>query len=216
MNDKTRVFNQDCMIGMKEFPDKYFDLAIVDPPYGIDKQLRGGRPFGTQYRLKGWDTPPGLDYFTELYRVSNNQIIWGGNYFGLGRTRGFVIWDKQNDDRDFSECEFAWTSFDKVSRMYRKRFIGKKESEHPTEKPISLYQWLLKNYAKPGDKILDTHLGSQSSRIAAFDMGFDFTGYELDKDYFEAGNKRFAQHVSQFKLFTPEQEQAKPQQLNIW
>lgn len=189
------------MEGMKQYPDKFFDLAIVDPPYGIDKQLRGGRPFGAQYKKKGWDTPPDDAYFNELQRVSKNQIVWGGNYFSLGRTRGFVIWDKQNDGRAFSECEFAWTSFDCVSRMFRKRYIGQKISDHPTEKPVMLYRWLLKNYANQGDKILDTHLGSGTSRIAAYEMGFEFVGFEIDEDYFEAQEKRFKQHTAQTKLF---------------
>lgn len=190
----------DCMEGMKKFPDKYFELAIVDPPYGIDKQLRGGRKFGKLYKKKGWDKAPPQIYFDELFRVSKNQIIWGGNYFCLGKTRGFIIWDKQNDNRCFSECEFAWSSFDCVARIFRMRFIGKKDSEHPTEKPIALYKWLIKNYANEWDKILDTHLGSGSSRIAAYDMGFDFTGYELDKDYFEAQEQRFKQFISQQKF----------------
>lgn len=192
----------DCMEGMKQFPDKFFDLAIVDPPYGIDKQLRGGRPFGTQYKLKGWDTAPDPEYFSELFRVSKNQIIWGGNYFSLGRTRGFIIWDKKNDGRDFSECEFAWSSFDTVSRFFRMRFIGKKQSEHPTEKPFELYRWLLSKYAKPGDKILDTHVGSASSLIACIDMGFDYVGFELDADYYAEATKRMEVFKSQTRLFT--------------
>lgn len=205
---KSEVHLMDCMNGMRQYQDKYFDLAIVDPPYGIDKQLRGGRNFGKLYKQKGWDTAPGPDYFDELFRVSKNQIIWGGNYFALGRTRGFVIWDKQNDGRDFSECEFAWTSFDRVARVFRKRFIGDKMSEHPTEKPISLYKWLLKNFANSGDKILDTHLGSGSHRIAAYDRGFDFTAFEIDDDYFNDQEKRFQQHIAQQRLFVPRQQGA--------
>lgn len=202
---KSEVFLEDCMIGMARYPDKHFDLAIVDPPYGIDKQLRGGRNFGKEYKKKGWDEAPGPEYFTELFRVSKNQIIWGGNYFALGRTRGFIIWDKENDGRDFSECEFAWTSFDRVSRIHRQRFIGEKTSDHPTEKPNKLYRWILKIYGGSciETKILDTHLGSGSSRIAAHDMGFDFTGFEIDKDYFEASEKRFQNHIAQLKIFQP-------------
>lgn len=198
---KSEVFNMDCMEGMKQYPDKHFDLAIVDPPYGIDKQLRGGRNFGKEYKKKGWDKAPDKSYFDELFRVSKNQVIWGGNYFSLGRTRGFIVWDKDNDGRDFSECEFAWTSFDRVSRFFRLRFIGQKESDHPTEKPIELYRWIMHNYGTPGQSILDTHLGSGGSRIAADDMGFDFTGFEIDKDYFDASEKRFQQHIAQLKIF---------------
>lgn len=195
------LHNTDCMEYMRTLPDKAFELAIVDPPYGIDKQLRGGINFGKEYKKKGWDEAPSPEYFRELFRVSNNQIIWGGNYFNLGRTRGFIIWDKRNDGRDFSECEFAWTSFDRVARMHRQRFIGEKESDHPTEKPEKLYRYLLKNYATPGDRILDTHLGSGSIAIACHDMGFDLVGCELDKDYYEAACKRLKNHQMQQKLF---------------
>lgn len=125
----------------------------------------------------------------------------GGNYFSLGRTRGFIVWDKKNDGRDFSECEFAWSSFDTVARFFRMRFIGKKQSEHPTEKPYELYRWLLSKYANPGDKILDTHVGSASSLIACMDMGFDFVGFELDEDYFVSAIKRMDQFQLQQKLF---------------
>ena len=188
------------MEAMKEFPDKHFELAIVDPPYGIGGGLKGGRPFSMCGGDK-WDTPPTDKYFDELFRVSNNQIIWGGNYFGLGRTRGYIIWDKENDGRDFSENEFTWTSFEVPSRIFRHRFIGSKETQHPTEKPIALYKWLLTKYAKPGDKILDTHVGSASSIIACIDLGFDVTGFELDADYYKAASKRIKDFESQIKLF---------------
>ena len=190
----------DCMEAMKAMPDKAYDLAIVDPPYGIGGGLKGGRPFST---LGGerWDTAPDENYFTELKRISENQIIWGGNYFNLGRTRGFIIWHKENDGRDFSECEFAWSSFEKPSRIYKKRFIGQKESQHPTEKPVALYRWLLQNYAKPGDKIFDSHVGSGSSIIACIEEGFEYVGCELDKDYYEAASKRIDIFKSQGKLF---------------
>lgn len=216
--DNTRVFNQDCMIGMKEFPDKHFDLAIVDPPYGIGEDGRNNHSRSklakaTDYRANArYDNAiPDAFYFIELKRVAKNQIIWGGNYFisHLQNTSCFVIWDKNNGENDFADCELAWTSFETACRRFKYTWKGmlqqnmkeKEDRIHPNHKPVALYKWLLKNYAKPGDKILDTHLGSQSSRIAAFDMGFDFTGYELDKDYFEAGCKRFDNHKKQLKLF---------------
>lgn len=218
MIDNTRVFNMNCMDGMKEFPDKYFELAICDPPYGINyahiASLKKGLNGWKKRETSTWDSYiPTSDYFNELFRVSNNQIIWGGNYFDLGPTRCFIIWDKvQRIDQ--ADCEFAWTSFNYSARIYtyargnESGFAPKSldtdkqfANIHPTQKPVSLYKWLLKNYAKEGDKILDSHLGSGSSRIAAFDMGFEFYGYELDKDYFDASEKRFAQHKSQLKLF---------------
>ena len=185
---------------MASCKDKQFDLAIVDPPYGIGGGLKGGRPFSMAGGDR-WDNAPNKEYFNELYRISLNQIIWGGNYFGLGRTRGFVIWDKENDGRDFSEAEFAWTSFEKPSRIFRYRFIGDKDTQHPTEKPIKLYKWLLKNYATPDMKIIDTHLGSGSSAIAAYDFGCDFVGTEIDREYYDAAVKRFNIHKMQTKLF---------------
>lgn len=220
MNDNTIVFNIDCMIGMKEFPDKHFDLAIVDPPYGIGEDGKSNHSRSklaqtTKFIPKNWDSqPPNEQYFWELSRVSKNLIIWGANHF-LDRipflldSSCWIVWDKVNGETDFADCELAWTSFNTAVRKFTFRWQGmlqgnmstKEVRIHPTQKPIKLYKWLLKNYAKEGDKILDTHLGSQSSRIAAFDMGFDFTGYELDKDYFDAGNKRFAQHKAQLKLF---------------
>jgi site-specific DNA-methyltransferase (adenine-specific) len=218
--DLTRVFNCDCLLAMREFPDKYFELAIVDPPYGIGEssgqeqsrnQANGRAQTKVKYKIKTWDnSTPDETYFSELFRVSKDQIIWGANHFGyLAPASCWIVWDKDNSG-DFADCELAWTSFDTAVRKFKYRWNGmlqenmrdKEERIHPTQKPVALYKWLLKNYAKEGDKILDTHLGSQSSRIAAFDMGFEFTGYELDKDYFEAGNKRFNQHKSQLKLFS--------------
>jgi len=195
------------MQGMSAFEDGYFDLAIVDPPYGISAEAGTGDYSKALFKgnKKSWDTAtPSASYFSELRRISKEQIIWGGNYFSLPATRGFVIWYKTEElkDRDFSECEFAWTSFNRPSRLYSCRPFQRNGSHiHPTQKPVALYKWLLKNYAKEGDKILDTHLGSGSSRIAAFDGGFEFWGYELDKDYFDASEKRFQQHKSQLKLF---------------
>lgn len=200
------VFQEDNMIGMGRYPDGFFDLAIVDPPYGLGKKLtRGGGQhlkFKNHKEIEKWDIAPSEDYFSELFRVSVNQIIWGGNYFPLPPCRGFLIWDKQQSVPNFSACEFAWTSIDSVSRMFRYRQAGcfGEHKIHPTQKPVDLYKWILNKYAKPGDKILDTHMGSQSSRIAAFNMGFDYWGWELDPDYFAAGNKRFKEQTMQIQL----------------
>ncbi len=205
MTDKTRCFNMDCMIAMREFPDKYFDLAIVDPPFGAGDNFN--------FRKQSYENKrPDPDYWFHLLRVSNMQIVWGGNYFtaDLPENRCWISWYKGQPIDSFSDFELAWTSFDQTSKAVKLESYGFNHADkrhngdstiHPTQKPVALYKWLLKNYAKEGDKILDTHLGSQSSRIAAFDMGFDFTGYELDKDYFEAGCKRFNQHKAQLKLF---------------
>lgn len=207
------VQNRDCMEAMAEFPDKFFELAIVDPPYGIQMSKQIGKKKGERgckWGNKFWDDlRPDEYYFLELFRVSKNQIIWGGNYFDLPSTRCYLIWDKVQRI-DMADCEFAWTSFSSSARIFtfaRSNIQGFRNPNrfHPTQKPIELYKWLLQNYAKPGDKILDTHLGSGSSRIAAWDMGFDFWGYELDKDYFEAMEKRFKTHIAKPTLFAPEQ-----------
>lgn len=203
----SEVKNIDCMIGMKEYPDKYFDLAIVDPPYGLGKKLTDGGGNHLKFKnfkdIQQWDVAPRSDYFTELFRISYDQIIWGGNYFdNLGPTRGFVIWNKMQSVPNFSACEFAWTSFDCPSVMFSFRQAGcfGETKIHPTQKPVDLYKYLLNKFSVPGSKILDTHLGSGSSRIAAYDMGFDFTGFEIDKDYFDAQEKRFRQYKAQLKL----------------
>lgn len=197
----SEVKLMDCMEGMKAYPDKFFELAIVDPPYGIDINSSGrlGHYGG---KGKTWDAEvPDQIYFNEVKRVSKNQIIWGGNYFPLPPTRCFLIWDKQQPEGvSFASCELAWTSFDASAKTFRKR--PQEETRiHPTQKPVALYKWLLKNYAKEGDKILDTHLGSGSSRIAAYHMGFDFYGFELDPDYFQAQEKRFKEQTMQSTLF---------------
>lgn len=201
------------MDGIKEFPDDYFDLAIVDPPYGETCNLDGGngtrngfREYWSKATEEGnWNKAPLSEYFLELKRVSKNQIIWGANHLAsfLESSSGWIFWDKGQRDFSFSDGELAYSSFNVRLRAItiHRQELQTESRIHPTQKPIKLYKWLLKNYAKEGDKILDTHLGSQSSRIAAFDMGFDFTGYELDKDYFEAGCKRFNQHKAQLKLF---------------
>jgi len=192
----------DCMEGMKQFPDKYFELAIVDPPYGIS--ITDSGRLG-KYNVNGnrWDDNiPTDDYFNELFRVSENQIIWGGNYFPLPPTRGFIIWDKkQPEGVSFASCEFAWSSFDRSAKTFYFSPMQDKYRFHPTQKPVALYKWLLKNYAKKGDKILDTHVGSASSLIACYQMNFDYIGFEIDKEYFEKAQKRMADEMAQISLF---------------
>ena len=212
----------DCMAYMATLPDKAFDLAIVDPPYGIgfdgevDSMVsnntsgKWNNARGSGYVRKEWDkNKPDSSYFTELGRISKNQIVWGGNYFSecLKSSGGWVVWDKQRPaDFSLSQAELAWVSGSGRVAIFRYLWHGfqKQEQEdrfHPTQKPVQLYKWLLKNYAKDGDRILDTHLGSGSSAIAAHDGGFDFVGCEIDKDYFDAAKKRFDIHQSQGKLF---------------
>ena len=203
----TRAFNEDCMIGMARYPDKYFDLAVVDPPYGIgmDGGNVGYQGFNN-FEKKGWDSAiPDKAYFDELFRISKNQVIWGGNYFGLPPTRCYLVWDKGEGfyNRTYAECELAWTSFDMNTRKFKRDPLAKgdyKGKIHPTQKPVKLYDWIFANYAKPTDKILDTHLGSGSSRIAADRAGLDFTGFELDKEYFDAQELRFKQYKAQLIL----------------
>jgi site-specific DNA-methyltransferase (adenine-specific) len=208
----SEVYLMDCIAGMKHYPDKFFDLAVVDPPYGIGA---GGKSFinGTSktqknyYKENDWDTEkPSLEYFTELVRVSKNQIVWGGNYFPclweLGG-RCFIFWDKTIHGNSYADGELAWTSFDQVARYYRKN-IAQVNSEgriHPTQKPVKLYEWIFQNYAEEGNLILDTHLGSGSSRIAANKAGLDFVGFEIDEDYFNASEERFKKFVLQTRLF---------------
>ena len=196
---KSEVFNTDCLKAMKQYPDNYFELAIVDPPYGIGISLN---PVRQKHKKKNWDYKiPNLEYFEQLFRVSQNQIIWGGNYFDLPPTQGFFIWDKkQPHDFSLAMIEYAWSSIQKPAKMWSLSVRKEQNKIHPTQKPVELYRWLLQNCAKPNDKILDTHLGSGSSRIAADMEGFDFTGYELDKDYFEASVKRFEEYKLQTKL----------------
>jgi len=202
----SEVYNEDCMIGMARYPDNYFELAIVDPPYGIGKRILGtwGKKTGMNNAVR-WDNIVDKKYFNKLFRVSKNQILWGANYYinYLYPSRGVVCWDKMNGTNDLSDFEFAWTSFnEKTARIFRMHHFseGYDKKIHPTQKPVALYKWLLKNYAKEGDKILDTHLGSGSSRIACCDGGFDFYGWEIDKDYFDAMEKRFNTHIQQLTL----------------
>jgi site-specific DNA-methyltransferase (adenine-specific) len=205
----TQAINMDCMEAMAQMPDKAFDIAIVDPPYGIKAdRMTMGSGKNKKYTKGSWDlNTPSLEYFTQLMRVSHHQIICGGNYFTnyLEPTKSWVFWDKGiYGDSTFADGELLWTSFDSVIRIAKiryKGFLGADQDRiHITQKPIKLYEWLLKNYAKDGWRILDTHLGSGSSRIAADKMGFDFVGYELDTEYFEAQEKRFAQYKSQLTL----------------
>ena len=217
------VFNEDCMIGMARYPDKYFELAIVDPPYGIGagkQSFQSGTRKSYNHIDKDWDAnTPTDEYWEELFRVSKNQIVWGANYYAnkLPISRGWVYWHKMVLTDNYSQGELAWTSFDCVMKFFKYKYQGNylgyessittqtstpsEKRIHPTQKPIALYEWLLRNYAKEGDKILDTHLGSGSSRIACSKGGFDFVGFELDKDYYEAQEKRFKEFRSQLRMF---------------
>ena len=203
ITNKITLTNEDNMKLMARYPDKYFDLACIDIPYGLGDKLTQGGTWASKYK-KGdadWDILPDEKFFNELFRVSKNQIIWGGNYAKLPPTRCFIIWDKIAQMDTMADCEFAWTSFDKNAKIFRHVRNTSEKRIHITQKPVLLYKWLLDKYAKQGDKILDTHLGSMSIAIAAHDYGFELTGCELDKEYYEAGIKRVKNHVSQQKLF---------------
>ena len=207
----STVYLMDCIEGMKRYPDKYFDLAIVDPPYGIgfDNKIR-------DKKIKSWDNEiPSDDYFVELKRVSKNQIIWGGNFFPYlwkNGCKSFIFWDKDPSVETYSDGELAWTSFNiPAKRFYwawnglANGIKGRNKDEktiHPTQKPIALYEWIIRNYAQPNQKILDTHLGSGSSRIAAHKAGLDFVGFEIDREYYTSSNKRFTNYVAQGVLFS--------------
>jgi site-specific DNA-methyltransferase (adenine-specific) len=203
-----QITNEDNMALMARYPDNYFDLAIVDPPYGLGKRTTdGGTKRNTQtkfmqdIRRTNWDdNVPTDDYWKELFRVSKNQIVWGGNYFGLPAHRCFIVWDKMTYVPTMSQVEQAWTSFDSPARL-KKINSNNPKRFHPTQKPVALYKWLLMNYAKPNDKILDTHLGSGSIAIACHDLGFDLTACELDTDYFNGALKRLENHKLQLKIF---------------
>lgn len=211
MKAKSEVFNMDCIEGMKQYPDNYFELAIVDPPYGIgaNKMTLGN---GKKKIFRGnndWDLEiPTKSYWDELFRCSKNQIVWGGNYMTefLPPTSSWIFWDKGTGENDFADGELAWSSLGGALRKVSKTWVGANAKDgieriHPTQKPIYLYKWILTKWGKEGDKILDTHLGSGSSRIASYDLGFEFTGFELDEDYFKASEKRFKQHTDQLTLF---------------
>lgn len=215
----STTYLMDCVEAMRGFPDKYFDLAVVDPPYGIGGKLTDGggshtkskSKFCQRYKEKGktWDVRPLSYYWEELFRISVNQIVFGANYFAnnLPISRGWAFWHKQGEGMSSVNDELIWTSFDISIKFFSrchgldKGFMSDCKVFHPTQKPVALYDWIFANYAEPGQLILDTHLGSQSSRIAACKAGLDFLGFELDREYFEKGNSRFANFVSQGVLF---------------
>lgn len=251
---RSEVHLIDCVDFMRGLPDKAFDLAIVDPPYGIGessknrngivkiKDKRNGRVSHVKIKneIKDWDNnAPEKIYFEQLKRVSKNQIIWGANHFIENipnpNSSSWVVWDKCNGDSDFADCELAWTSFDSAVRQFRFMWSGMFQGKnsfseghifegnlskhekriHKTHKPIILYRWLLRNYAKPNDTIFDSHMGSQSSRIACHMEGFDFTGCELDPEYFEQGNQRYESFLKTYG--TPDPDKAiKGQQINLF
>ena len=216
------LHHTDCMAFMAGLPDKCYDLAIVDPPYGIGEDgasnhSRGKAAKSTKYAPKDWDGAiPSAEYFAELRRVSVNQVVWGGNYMTehLPPRMGWIFWDKHMEAQDFSDGELAWTSFDRALSKFDFAWNGmlqgdmrnKERRIHPTQKPVALYRWLLQNYAKPGQKILDTHGGSMSIAIACDIEGYDLTLCELDKDYFEAGKKRLEAHQAAPRLFDAPKE----------
>lgn len=225
-------YNMDCMVGMKEFPDKYFDIAIVDPPYGsslpvapaeqeesentlisyISVSRSGGhlsryKTEASPTDISDWDYAPPPEYFRELARVSKNQIIWGGNYFDLPPTRCFLVWRKCNiplEGFTMAPVEYAWTSFNQNAKLFEafsSVLAGKEKRFHPTQKPVELYEWQLGKFANPGDKILDTHVGSASSLIACHRMGHEYVGFELDKGYFDLAKERLEAVKAQMSLF---------------
>ncbi len=210
----SEVYLEDCVKALKRFNDNHFDLAIVDPPYGINISSAGGyyhvkgKGQANPHTKKDWDSGiPTAEYWAELFRVSKNQIVWGGNYMTefLSPSRCWIFWDKMKFVDNYADGELAWTSFDRNTKkveIQHHGFLTKDgKSIHPTQKPVMLYEWTLMNFAKEGDKILDTHLGSGSSRIAAYKGGFNFVGFEIDKDYYEAQEKRFKDFVSQLRMF---------------
>jgi len=217
VSDKITITQEDNMLLMARYPDNYFDLAIVDPPYGIKENGSRGNvstkkwknPKKTIHTKKDWDNErPSKEYFKELFRVSKNQIIWGGNYFteNLPSKMGWIFWDKQTGDSDYSDGELAYTSFNKALKKFVWLWSGFKKQQpeerlHPTQKPVALYKWILDKYAKEGDKILDTHLGSGSIAIACHDYGFELTACELDKEYYDKAIQRIKNHTNQTKLF---------------
>jgi site-specific DNA-methyltransferase (adenine-specific) len=205
----SEVYLEDCVTGLKRYADNHFDLAIVDPPYGLGDRLSNGGgkrkddPSRLLYVDKQWDILPTAEYWNELFRVSKNQVVFGANYFleFLPNTRGFVCWDKKQDMPTLSACELVWTSLDKPAKIMKKSSMDL-DRFHPTQKPIYVYEWMFK-YCKTqeNDLILDTHLGSGSSRIAAYKGGFNFVGFEIDQEYYEKQEKRFNDFKSQLRLF---------------
>ena len=212
ITDKITITNEDNMILMARYPDKYFDLAIVDPPYGIGASMGVGLYSKKKFEKasKSWDNEiPKKEYFNNLFRVSKNQIVCGANYFNeyLYSTKSFICWVKNNPAPNFAEAEYLWTSFPINGKVYDSRkqiqyqIMLEGGSIHPTQKPVALYKWLLDKYAKQGDKILDTHLGSGSIAIACHDYGFELTACELDTEYYEKAVQRIKNHTNQQKLF---------------
>ena len=211
---KSEVFLMDCMEGMKQYPDKYFDLAVVDPPYGLGmRTVEGGTKRNSQTKFiddlksKQWDNEiPKAEYWEELFRVSKNQIVWGGNYFGLPAHRTFIVWDKMTYVPTMSQVELAWTSFDSPARMVKIN-SNQLDRSHPTQKPVALYDWIYKNYLPNGGKVLDTHGGSMSNLIAALKAGnIEMHVYEIDKDYFKDAKQRVELFQSQGNLFAESQK----------
>jgi site-specific DNA-methyltransferase (adenine-specific) len=201
---EIKLINRDCMEAMAEMKDKAFDLAICDPPYGIGHFTQSDRV--DKYGDYDWNKNiPNEAYFTELKRVSKQRIIWGANYYNCFENgKAAIIWDKENPHPSMSRCEIASVSWGERVNYFRLAhygFVGEHDNWHPCGKPVKLYEWLLKNYAKPGDKILDTHGGSMSIAIACYNLDFDLDLFEIDKDYYEAGVKRFEEHKKQIRLF---------------
>jgi site-specific DNA-methyltransferase (adenine-specific) len=211
------LLNIDCMEYMATLPDKAFDLAVVDPPYGIsmmdsDNKSRGKLAIAKDYKKLDDSKPPEINYFKELQRISRNQVIWGANHFITKNpvdSSCWLVWDKVNGNNDFADCELAWTSFKTAVRRFKYTWNGMLQQDmknkefriHPTQKPVALYDWILRNYSKPGQRILDTHLGSGSSAIAAHYFGCDFVGCEIDVDYFNAAKERFDRETRQVAMF---------------
>ena len=207
-NPIIKITNEDNAKLMARYEDKYFDLAIVDPPYGIlNKTKRGGDHKFNMDEYSKWDIKPEDEYFKELFRVSKNQIIWGGNYFGYIWTKNkynrcFIIWDKKQPEtlNNFSMAEMAWTSLDKPSKIFRFSVMRNRNKTHPTQKPVELYEWILKMFAKKGDKILDTHLGSGTLAIACHNAGFDLTACEIDKNYYKKSLTKIREKIPNIVL----------------
>ena len=215
-------FNMDCMEGMQQFPDKFFDLAIVDPPYRDMKENQPTKDMRRNGTMERFGNKPDDAYFQELFRVSKNQIIWGANNFDLPNYKGFVIWKKKTISEDFtmSMAELAYISegLGTISKIYECQPQGGAEKRiHPTQKPVALYEWLLTKYAKPGDTILDTHVGSASSLIACHRMGHKFVGFEIDKNYYESAKKRLDAEMQQMNIFEySKSKEEKVQQMSLF